>query len=442
MNIKGGKSFVVRWLAVLLALKYPGCQILILRKTFPELYKNHVKPLQAILNSYSPDKKQRIAEYKGDTKEFKFPNRSTIILGTHENDKEVGKHQGQSYDVIFFEECTFMTEAHYNDIKQTSRLSGFIPVEYKFKPRQYFTGNPGNVGHVWVKKMFIDNPEVNQEGSEYAFIPALVFDNDFLMENDPEYVKELERLPEKLRKAMLYGDWNVFQGQFFEEWDEEKHVIKPFPIPSNWKIYRSRDYGFDMLAGYWIAIDPKGNGYVFREIYQPELIASKAGELLNKNTYEKIYLDIAPPDLWNRQKDSGKSPADIFQQECGHNLTKADNNRANGWLMMREWLADVEEEIVDENGNKQIIKHPKLRFFNTCVNAIRTIPLLVHDENNPGDCLTEPHEITHAPDAIRYFCSSWTFAPNYIPNQPNESWIEKAIRKQNNMNLKGEYMVW
>lgn len=143
MNKLGGKSFVARILAVLLCLKYEGCQVLILRKTYPELYKNHVRPLQLFLNVYDVDQNKRFADYKQDSKEFIFRNGSRITLGTHENDKEVGKHQGQSYDVIFFEEATFMSKEHYDLIKMANRLSGQIPLKYDFRPRQYFTMNPG-----------------------------------------------------------------------------------------------------------------------------------------------------------------------------------------------------------------------------------------------------------------------------------------------------------
>ena len=98
------------------------------------------------------------------------------------------------------------------------------------------------------------------------------------MENNPEYVQELERLPDKLRRAMLYGDWDAFEGQFFEEFDRDIRVIQPFVIPKEWRIYRTRDYGLDMLACYWIALDHDNNAYVFKELYESGLIVSEAGK--------------------------------------------------------------------------------------------------------------------------------------------------------------------
>ena len=430
----GGKSFVVRITASVLALKYPGIQILILRKTFPELYNNHVKPLRQFLQSDNPNKDQVFAKYDSTRKEFIFPNNSRIVCGTHENDKEVGKHQGNSYDVIFFEECTFMLKEHYDLITISNRLSGNIPLEYGFQPRQYFTCNPGNVGHMWVKAMFIDNPEVNKPGSDYVFIPSLVFDNEYLMNNDPNYVKTLENLPEKLRRARLYGDWDAFEGQFFEEFDRDIHVIQPFVIPKDWRIYRTRDYGLDMLACYWIALDHDNNAYVFKELYESGLIVSEAGKKINDMTTEPIYLDIAPPDLYNRNSQTGKSAVDIFREESGHYLTKASNDRVNGWLAVKEWLAMT----MDNQGNK----HPKLRIFANCTNLIRCLPLLVFDEKNPNDCKTEPHEISHSPDALRYFCSSWTFAPIITPQRQNEDWLNRALKEHYANENKGEYIEW
>jgi len=392
--------------------------------------------LQLFLNVYDAEPSRRFAEYKADTKEFIFRNNSRITLGTHETDKEVGKHQGQSYDAIFFEEATFMLEDHYNQIKLSNRLSGLIPLKYNFRPRQYFTGNPGGVGHVWVKKMFIDNPEVNKPDSNYVFVPSRIYDNPYLMENDPDYLKELQGLPDKLKRAMLDGDWDAFEGQFFEVFDRNKHVISPFVIPTDWRVYRTRDYGLDMLACYWIAIDHENYAYVFKELYEPNLIVSEAGKRINDMTTEKIWMDIAPPDLYSKNSQTGKSASDIFQLECGHNLTQASNDRVNGWLAVQEWL-----KIVKDSQGKE---RPRLSIFSNCTNLIRTLPLLIHSQRDPNDVETEPHEITHAPDSLRYFCSSWTFAPAYQPTVSKDDWIKKAIKEnsQKKLHTKGAFMKW
>ena len=158
-----------------------------------------------------------------------------------------------------------------------------------------------------------------------------------------------------------------------------------------------------MCATYWAACDYENNFYIYKELYEPGLIVSEAGRRINSMTDEKIYIDFAPPDLYNKNSQTGKSAADIFYSDCGHILTKANNDRPNGWLAVKEMLALKK----DSQGNYK----PKLFICENCVNLIRTLPLLVFDPKKPDDCLKDPHEITHAPDSLRYLCASWTSAP-------------------------------
>lgn len=153
-----------------------------------------------------------------------------------------------------------------------------------------------------------------------------------------------------------------------------------------------------MCATYWVAMDWNMNMYVYKELYESNLIVSEAAKKINDMTDENISIDYAPPDLWNRNKDTGKSTADIFA-ENGQYLTKADNNRITGWLAVHEWL----KVFPDEQGQMT----SKLKIFPNCKNLIRTLPAVQFDEKNPNDVATEPHELTHAPDALRYICTMW-----------------------------------
>lgn len=217
------------------------------------------------------------------------------------------------------------------------------------------------------------------------------------MERDPGYVKTLEALPEQRRRAYLNGDWDVFAGQYFTEFDRQLHVVTPFVIPAAWRRYITMDYGLDMLAAYWIAVDLQGFAYVYRELYRSDMIISQAAEaILQRTGEEQICRTLAPPDLWNRRQDSGKSAAELFY-EHGLRLTCAGNNRIQGWYELREWLKPCR----DEWGQPAA----RLRIFPNCKNLIRTLPQLAHDEHNPNDVANTPHEFTHAPDAIRYFVS-------------------------------------
>lgn len=385
----GGKSFVVRLKAKLMALRYAGIRILIMRKTFPELRENHILPLMGELLG--------IATYKDSDKSFTFLNGSRLRFGYCDNDADVHQYQGQEYDVIFMDEATHFTEFQF------STLTACIRGVNGFPKRMYLTCNPGGVGHAWVKRLFIDRDyKPSENPDDYTFIQAKVTDNKVLMEQDPEYVKMLDNLPDDLRRAWRDGDWDLFAGQYFTEFKRDIHVVEPFPIPKEWRIYRTLDYGLDMLACYWVAMDERGRAFVYKEAYRSDMIISKAAELINSMTTEQVKATFAPPDLWNRRQDTGKSVAQIFA-EHGIMLTKASNARVAGWLDVKEWLSPYGEGEAN------------LKFFSNCTNIIRCLPQLQHDDHDPSDVSTEPHEITHGPDAIRYFC-----AGRPVPNKPKK----------------------
>ena len=384
----GGKSWAARVKLILLALAHDGIQLLLIRRTLPQLRENHILILQKQLKD--------AAVYRESSKEFTFPNGSRLKLGYCDSEQDVLQYQGQAYDVIFMEEATQFTEFQFQALTECNRSSGMM--RESFSPRMYLTCNPGGVGHSWVKRLFIDRNYKNSERAEdYTFIKSLVYDNAFLMEHSPEYVRVLENLPEARKKAMLYGEWELFEGQYFSEFSRDVHVIEPFVIPSDWRRYVSFDYGLDMLACYWIAMDTSGNAYVYRELYEPSLIISRAAKkILEMSGGEEIEQYFAPPDLWNRRQDTGKSAAEIF---CENSvlLTKASNDRVAGWLNLKEWL-----KIYGENEEKT----SRLKFFRNCLNIIRCLPAIRFDEKNPNDCAVTPHELTHSCDAMRYFASS------------------------------------
>ena len=389
----GGKSHVSRIKMCLLALNYNGIQILLLRRTLKELRENHVLQLQKLLKD--------VAIYRESTKEFLFPNGSRIVLGYCDNEKDVLQYQGQAYEVIVLEEATHFTEFQFQTLTESNRMSGNMKEE--FVPRMYFTCNPGGVGHSWVKRIFIDRDYKETENpDDYKFIPSLVFENKYIMEHDPNYIRTLENLPEDRKQAMLYGNWDVFDGQFFQEFRRDIHVIKPFVIPQEWARYIAIDYGLDMFAVLFIAIDKNNNAYVYNEIHRSDLIVSEASNLLKSYMNKKYRYIFAPPDLWNRNRDTGKSTAEIFYNN-GIALDKCSNNRVSGWANVKEWIKPYEKKNT-ETGEEYTTS--RLKIFNNCINLIKNLPQLQHDEKNPNDCAVEPHGITHITDALRYFCVS------------------------------------
>lgn len=428
----GGKSWAVRFKAVLLALNYAGITILVLRRTYPELLHNHILPLQEILRD--------VARYKEVDKTFYFPNGSRIIFGYCDSDRDVNRYQGQEYDVIFMDEATHFTEFMFDRLKVCIRGTNGLPKRF------YLTCNPGGVGHEWVKRLFINREfRAGEDPEDYTFIKATVYDNVNLLESDPEYVAQLESLPPDLRKAWLEGSWDLFSGQFFPEWNPEVHVIEPIVVQKHWRKYVALDYGSDMLACYWIALDESGTGYVYRELYEGRdnhmgannagHIASAAAERIKELTPpdEDIYLYLAPPDLWNKQNQTGRSTADIFQ-ECGVQLTKSNNDRINGWVSVKEWM----RVVPDEHGKP----FSRIRIFRTCKNLIRCIPALQYDEKIVNDAAKQPHEITHAPDALRYFCVYWTVVADIATTTKTKEWTQDMWEDYYNADEEGRlYLI-
>ena len=251
----GGKSWAVRKKAAGLALSYPGAGILIVRRTFPELRENHILPMTADLAG--------VARYRDADKSFTFPGGSRIVFGYCSSESDVLQYQGQEYDVIFMDEATQFTEFQFTTLTACLRGANDFPKRF------YLTCNPGGVGHAWVKRLFIDRRYKKAEHPEdYVFIAANVYDNHALMAHDPDYVRMLENLPEEQRRAWLLGQWDIFEGQYFAEFDRNVHVCRPHGIPAHWRRYVTLDYGMDMLAALWVAVDEQGRAVVYRELYE------------------------------------------------------------------------------------------------------------------------------------------------------------------------------
>ena len=206
----GGKSWAIRTKAILLGYGRPGITQTIIRRTYPELYKNHIKPMLQFLP-------QGAYRYNDGRKELTFPNGSTILFGYCNNDRDLLQYQGNQTDILYIDEATQFTEEQFRVLNSSVRGTGDFP------RRTYLTCNPGGVGHGWVKRLFVDRLfEGKENPDDYSFIRSRLVDNKILMEAEPDYVATLEALPYKLRQAWLEGDWNIFEGQFFEEFRTTK----------------------------------------------------------------------------------------------------------------------------------------------------------------------------------------------------------------------------
>ena len=375
----GGKSWALRRKLVGMCLRYPGLSCLLVRRTLPELKSNHVIPF---LREYDG-----ILSYSESEKALLFPNGSRISLGYCAVDRDALRYQGQEYDVIAIDEATQLSEFRFSILKACLRGSNHFP------RRMYLTCNPGGIGHSWVKRLFVDRDfRCGENPNEYKFIPALVYDNPNLTDADPEYVRSLESLPPRLRDAWLYGRWDVFEGQFFPEFDRSVHVCHPSLIPKDLTRFIALDYGFDMLAVLLVGVDERKNLWIIREQCESGLTLSEASNRAAELARgENAEFAVCSPDLWNRRQDSGMSGFEIMQNATPDMppMRAADDRRIPGWRVLREYLSA-------RNG------HPFIRISSECKELIECLPALLCDTERIEDASDHPHRITHAPEALRY----------------------------------------
>lgn len=409
----GGKSWAVRVKAVLLCLNYPGIKVMIIRRTYPELQENHIIPLCEMLHCHAEDRTQRVASYNDSKKHITFPNGSRILFRYCDNGKDAERFQGTEVDVLFVDEATHQSE------EKMDKLSACVRGVNGYPKRIYYTCNPGGVGHAWVKRLFVDRQyKPGENPDDYSFIRSLVRDNLALMQADPEYVRKLEALPPKLRKAWLDGDWDIYEGQFFEEFADRPehyidrqwtHVIEPFEIPDGWRIYRSFDWGYAKpFSCAWWAVDYDGVVYRILELYgctdtpnegvkwTPERVFAEIHRIETEHRWlrGKTIQGVADPAIWDAE--TGESIADVATRYRVY-FDKGDHARLPGWMQVHYRL------YFDENG------YPMMYVFKNCKAFIRTMPLLQYDEHRVEDLDTDGED--HVADEVRYFLMTRPIKP-------------------------------
>lgn len=196
-------------------------------------------------------------------------------------------------------------------------------------------------------------------------------------------------------------------GAFFPEMNDDVHVTDR-PPQEPMQRYISIDYGLDMLAALWHGVELSGRDTVYREVYKSGLIvANAAKEIIQACGREHIDEIYAPPDLWNRNRDTGRSTAEIFNEafeEAGlPPMSKTSNERVQGWLDVKEWLKPV-EEINEQTGATKLTSRLQI-LKGAAPNLLRCLKKIQKDEKNPNDAANDPHELTHAPDSLRAFCA-------------------------------------
>ena len=288
-----------------------------------------------------------------------------------------------------------------------------------FPKRTYYTLNPGGPGHGYFKRLFIDRRfETGEEPENYSFVQALVTDNRALMRQQPEYLKQLETLPPKLREAWLYGSWDVYEGQFFEDFRDAPehyqdrqwtHVIEPFTPDKGWTVCRSYDFGYGKpFSCAWWAVDYDGVIYRILELYGCTKTPNEGVKWTPDRQFAEIrrietehpwlkgreITGVADPAIWDASR--GESVAQTAAR-YGVYFTPGDNERIAGWMQCHYRLQ------FDEDG------YPRMYVFKNCRAFIRTVPLMLYSQTRPEDLDTALED--HVCDEWRYFCMSRPVRP-------------------------------
>lgn len=368
------------------------------------------------------------AKYKEKTRTWYFPNGATLKMRYLEKQDDVEHYQGHQYTWIGFDELgNYPTSYCWEYMQSRLRSATGVPCFIRG------TGNPGGVGHGWIKNYFMDGHDPNQifmvekirNGKKIetsrVFIPSRLEDNQILMKNDPHYEDRLASLPEQLARALRYGDWSVFEGQVFSEFSVEKHVVKPFILePGIWFKFCALDWGYSRPYSLgWYAVNNDGRMVKYREWYgckegEMNVGLKKSSKELAQEAWdisvtEGVQDMVADPAIWGKQDDM-PSICDNFT-EVGWKMHKGHNDRVNGLVIFHEYLSTP----CDENGT------PMLTIFPTCYGFIRTIPMLTPDPNHAEDIDTRLED--HIYDETRYaLTSDFAKSPTRALQRQNGSW--------------------
>lgn len=406
-----GKSYFLRKYPIKFLIKnwhktgLKGIRAGLFCEDYPALHDRHLSKIPYEFPNY-------LGTYKAQQHEFILHDHLGGGVIAFRNLDDPSKYLSSEFALIEVDELTKNPKETFDFLRLRKRWPGI--------ERTKFIGasNPGGVGHDWVKQLFIERnfPLEETEKEQFHFIKALPQDNKYLPET---YYNTLGSLPEKLRKAYRDGNWDVFEGQYFGEWDLNQHVIQPFTIPETFKRFRAYDHGREAPATCgWYALDYDGRVYKYREFYAKGLnvdqIANEINRLSQNETYDYSVADPAIfANIGYTDKFGGQTIAESFAHR-GIQFLPASNRRIDGWNLMHQYL------YWDVN------KKPLLQYFNTCYNSIRTIPSLIHDEYKLEDVDTKGED--HAADTDRYFLMSLHERKGIKPLNPVEQKFQQVIR--------------
>lgn len=423
----GGKTDCgLAWLIEPQYLENPNYRALVLRRNYDDL-RDWIDRAKFFYRFFD-------VQAVGNPTEFRFPSGAKFRTGHLSEDTAFEKYLGHQYHKLLIEEVTLIP----NELDFERVASSVRSADPELPPRIFLTTNPGGAGHQWVKDRWVKEPNkviMGKDGRSQCFIPARIYDNPTLVESDPDYIKQLESLPDELRRMWLEGDWDVFQGQYFDQFKKDTHVIEPTEIPDSWYRYRAIDYGYRApFCCLWGAVDYDQNLYIYREHYEAgkdlHYHINKIKELSGDEEYMATIIDpstyISNPQNTNRSDivaPSNKSIADIMLFN-GIPTVRANNNRMSGWNLLREYLN--EKSQVDQKGGN-------LKIFKNCANLIREFQTAVYDKHKVEDLDTKGSD--HGLDSARYMAMHLG-KPHLVKKK---SWFERELEllQQGEIEYKG-----
>lgn len=413
----GGKSYILRWAMIRQLLKWAKqghnkVRAVLFCEDYPTLKDRQITKIQSEFPAWLGGLSN--SQIEGMSFVLK-PEYGGGVLALRNLD-DPSKYASSEFAMAAVDELTKNERKVFDQLRSIIRWPGI-------EDTKFIAGtNPGEIGHEWVKKLWISNeltPE-DPKPEELAFVKSLPTDNKHLAHS---YIDELKRLPEKLRKAYLEGNWDVFEGQFFTEWDKEKHVVEPFAIPASWAKLRSIDpSGRDGITScHWYAIDWNGRVFCYREHYCTGLDSDQhAREIARLSEGEEYKYTVIDTSAFDRL-GLPETTAEVYQRYGITGLVPASKKRVMGWDLMHQYLR------WDDNTD------PKLKIFSTCPNIIRTIPLQIHDELHPEDLDTKGED--HACDDCRYILQTLRESSTPKPLTMIEQRLKEIHSSENSFNL-------
>lgn len=388
----GGKSFFLRWSAILYLVylyqhyRKRGIEVGLFSEDYPTLKDRQISKLQ-----------REVPEWVGKLKDdaihglcFRLTKELGYGLILLRNLDDPSKYMSSEFAGIFVDELTRNEEQTFSDLRNRLRYPGISQVK--------FVGatNPGGIGHGWVKRFFVDKSTTDPEQERFFYIHANAHDNKFISQT---YLKQLEALPIDKRKAYLEGSWDIFAGQFFPEFSRQKHIIAPIVPHPRYKRFGSLDWGYSAPHAYYRHIlkhEKSDDGIAFNRVitfgeqYGTGLTPEELGKIIEKTGTDDFMSIRTDPAAFHKLQDGSMSIADKIGQSMTqrHLLKPANNDRIGGWALMHNWLSIAPDGL------------PYWLITENCTNLIRTLPQLIHDENNIEDCDSSGED--HSGDSCRY----------------------------------------